>query len=233
MIRLEKVCERTFGKLLDMKLPEAQNRFVAPNIVSLAQAWLYYDHARPFAILDGDEPVGFVMLDWDTEERCCGVWRFMIAYDKQHRGYGRQAMAAALQMIRDADLFDVVKLDYVEGNEIARDLYSSFGFRENGEVEDGEIIMTLPLTDSPTLCALTADEDDLEGFATLIEREKQAGILIPAQFSDQEQLKLSVAKGCVTRFVLLGKTVGLALDGDIFLARENAGVLARAREMLP
>lgn len=231
MIRLEKVCERTFDALLDMKLPEEQDRFVAPNIVSLAQAWLYYDHARPFAILDGDEPVGFIMFDWDTEERCCGVWRFMIAHDKQHMGYGRQAMTAALQMIRDAGLFDVVKLDYVPGNEIARDLYYSFGFRENGDIDDGEIIMTLPLTDRPTLCALTADEEDIEGFAALLNAERLAGADVPAPFVDPGLLKRAVAEGRVKRFTLMGKTAGLAADGIPFLAREYAGYLPLAQAL--
>lgn len=42
MVTLELVNERTFSKVVDMKLPEEQNRYVAPNVVSLAQAWLAY-----------------------------------------------------------------------------------------------------------------------------------------------------------------------------------------------
>ena len=54
MVTLELVNERTFGKIVDMRLSEEQNRYVAPNVVSLAQAWLHCDAARPYAVCDGE-----------------------------------------------------------------------------------------------------------------------------------------------------------------------------------
>lgn len=144
MIELKAVDECTFKSVVDMHLPPEQNRFVAPNVVSLAQAWLYRE-ARPFAIVEDGKPVGFLMLDWNEQEREAGIWRFMIAPEHQGRGLGRQAMEAALALIRNSGKFDSVNLDYVPGNDKARALYFSLGFRENGEIEDGEIVMILPL----------------------------------------------------------------------------------------
>ena len=92
----------------------------------------------------------------------------MIGIEDQNKGYGRAAMKELLNMIKDADKFDVVILDYAEGNMVARDLYYSFGFRETGEVDDDEVIMELPLTDTPKVGMLTADEDDLDDFLKLI-----------------------------------------------------------------
>ena len=186
-------------------------------VVSLAQAWLYYDEARPFAVCDGDNVVGFVMLDWDEAERCADVWRFMIAHEMQHKGYGRKAMQAAIELIKDAGKFDAVYLDYVPGNTSARELYYSLGFRETGKMEDGEIIMRLPLTDSPKVGMLTADMDDMDDFIELIDKEKQAGTVIPAEMTDKAGLKKAVAEERVKRFTIMGETIGLAVDGELLV----------------
>lgn len=232
MIRLEPVNERTFKPIVDMKLPPEQNRFVAPNVVSLAQAWLYQKEARPYAILDGDTPVGFLMLDWDEGERTLGLWRFMIAHEQQHKGYGRQALQLVIQLARDTGLFDLLHLDYVPGNEHAQRLYASLGFRENGEVEDGEIIMTLPLTDHPKVGLLTADEEDLDDFSALIEAERTAGAPIAPAFQDEDTLKKAVADGAVKRLTLMGKTIGLALNDALLLAEAFKAYQNEALERL-
>ncbi len=221
MIRLEPVTNRTFRKIVDMKLPPEQSKFVAPNVVSLAQAWLYRDEARPFAVCDGDEPVGFMMLDWDEGERTVGIWRFMIAFEHQRKGYGRSAMQAAVQLVRESGKFDLMHLDFVPGNEGARSLYYAMGFRENGDIEDGEIVMTLPLTDDPKLGMLTADDEDMDGFLAVIESEAKAGNPSAEAFSDTEALKTAVAAGRVRRLTIMGKTVGLALDGAILIAQDS------------
>ncbi len=221
MIRLEKVNERTFKKVIDMKLPAEQNKFVAPNVVSLAQAWLYYQAARPLAICNDDEVVGFVMLDWDENERTVGIWRFMIASESQNKGYGKKAMEAVIELIRNENKFDLIHLDYVPGNTVAHDLYYSLGFRENGDMENDEIIMTLPLTDHPKVGMLIADEDDIEDFLEIIEIEKNTGIDIPDELLHEAQLRDAVVKGCVKRFTILGETIGFSL-GDTLLIESKS-----------
>ena len=228
MIRLEPVTERTFRAVVDMRLGEEQNKFVAPNVVSLAQAWLYYEEASPFAVCDGDTPVGFLMLDMDQAERTVGVWRFMIAPEHQGKGYGRQAMEAALALAREAGVYDAMYLDYVPGNDVARALYASLGFRENGKVEDGEIVMTLRLTDAPRLGFLTADEDDADDILAL------AAAATDAPFTDADALRNAVGDARVQRLTLYGETVGLVWDGELLLSgaalpyRAETESLARA-----
>ena len=229
MIHLELVNERTFKKIVDMKLPDAQHRFVAPNVVSLAQAWLYYSETRPYAVLNDGEPVGFLMLDWDEGERTVGFWRLMIAFDQQHKGYGRAALKAAIEMVRGENKFDMIHLDYVPGNEIARDLYASLGFRENGEVDDGEIIMTLPLTDKPKIGMTTADEEELDEMIELVETEKRAGGPVPEALSDREKVTQAVARREIKRLTLMGKTVGLAYGDELLLQKEHRARLDEAK----
>ncbi|MEL7602011.1 MAG: GNAT family N-acetyltransferase [Bacillota bacterium] len=142
MIRLTPITEENFRAVIDMKLPE-EPKVVAPNVVSLAQAWLYHDRARPFAVCDDDAVVGFLMLYWNEEEHEAGLWRLMIALEHQGRGYGTQAVRLAVDMVRASGLFDSLHVDYVPGNENARHIYAKLGFTETGMIDDGEIEMKL------------------------------------------------------------------------------------------
>lgn len=222
MIRLEKVNEKNFGKILDMKLPEEQNRFVAPNIVSMAQAWLYYDEARPYAVMNDEEVVGFMMLDWDNEERTVGIWRFMIAFEEQKKGYGRATMQAVIDMVRKDKNIDSMHLDYVKGNTVARELYYSFGFRENGKMEGEEIIMTLKLTDTPKVGMLIADEDDMDDFMELIQEANERKEEIPDLFKTKESLSALVEEKKVKRLTIYGDTIGLAVNDVLFVPEKFA-----------
>ena len=149
----------------------------------------------------------------------------MIGIEDQNKGYGRAAMKELLNMIKDADKFDVVILDYAEGNMVARDLYYSFGFRETGEVDDDEVIMELPLTDTPKVGMLTADEDDLDDFLKLILEEQELGTVIPLSIVNKEQLEEAIKKEQVKRLTLMAKTIGLYLNGELLLGKNYMNYL--------
>jgi len=142
MVRLAEITEDNFRAVINMELPP-EPKYVAPNVVSLAQAWLHKDRARPFAIYADDVLVGFMMLYWNEAERETSLWRLMIAPEHQGKGYGTQAAQLAVDMARSAGLFDSMELDYVPGNDAARHIYAKLGFAETGEVDNGEIIMKL------------------------------------------------------------------------------------------
>lgn len=145
MVSLKEINEDNFRAVVGMKLEGEQSKYVASNVYSLAQAWLYPEEAKPYAIYKEEEIVGFMMLDWDEKERECGIWRFMIANDQQGKGYGRKALEYAINIIKETGKFDYVSLDYAPGNNVGKHLYESVGFRETGEIEEGEIIMKLDL----------------------------------------------------------------------------------------
>ncbi|MFA7673650.1 MAG: GNAT family N-acetyltransferase [Clostridia bacterium] len=143
MIILKKVDEDNYRKVLDIKMP-ADQHFVAPNVVSLAQAWVYYDTARPYAIYNDDEIVGFIMLDYNyNDKKEAGVWRLMIAQEHQGKGYGTEAMKQAIEIIKKESRFNYIYLDYVPTNMVAKHVYEKLGFVATGEVDEGEIIMRL------------------------------------------------------------------------------------------
>lgn len=145
MISFRKITEDNFAAIIQMKRPD-EEKFVASNAYSLAQAWLYREagDVYPFAIYDEETPVGFMMLDEDLEERCLVIWRIMFPEKYQNKGYGTQSIRQIIQMAKDSGKYDCLLLDYVPENIIAKHVYEKLGFVPTGEiVNDGEIEMKL------------------------------------------------------------------------------------------
>ena len=75
------------------------------------------------------------------------LWRLMIDKNYQHKGYGRQAVKLALDFIKTYPCgpAEYCWLSYEPENQIAKELYASFGFIETGEMDGEEIIAVLKL----------------------------------------------------------------------------------------
>lgn len=146
MISFRAITEDNFGTIIRMKRPENEG-FVASNAYSLAQAWLYRDNndVYPFAIYNDEEPVGFMMLDEDLEERCLVIWRIMFPEEHQNKGYGTEAIKKIVELARESGKYDFMILDYVPENKIAEHVYTKIGFRPTGEESNGEIVLRMDL----------------------------------------------------------------------------------------
>lgn len=146
MISFRTITEENFGTIIRMKRPENEG-FVATNAYSLAQAWLYRDNndVYPFAIYNDEEPVGFMMLDEDLEERCLVIWRIMFPEEHQNKGYGTEAIKKIVELARESGKYDFMILDYVPENKIAEHVYTKIGFRPTGEESNGEIVLRMDL----------------------------------------------------------------------------------------
>ena len=147
MVELKEINEDNFNKCLKLKVDGNQKSFVAENSYSLAQAWLYPKNARPFAIYNGDEIIGFMMLDidyhCDGSQRTCGLWRLMIDEKHQGKGYGKAAMQSVIDYVKKTFNPKEFRTSIVPGNEIAENLYKNLGFMPTGEMDGGEIVMLL------------------------------------------------------------------------------------------
>ena len=146
MIQFRAITEDNFDQIVQMKRPEGET-FVAANVYSLAQAWLFRQagDVYPFAIYEEDKLVGFMMLDEDLEERCLVIWRIMFPVEHQNRGYGTQAVREIVRLAGESGKYDFLILDYAPENEIARHVYEKLGFQPTGEINNGEIEMRLDL----------------------------------------------------------------------------------------
>lgn len=156
MIELRKIIFDNFDECIKLEPHEEQKSFVASNIRSLAQAYVALTNddciPMPYAIYTDDIMVGFIMMSYAEEdedgfETAYWVWRFMIDKNHQGKGYGKEAMAKALDLIRTFPhgKTSSVYLSYEPENIVAKALYASFGFVETGRIEEGEMVAKLTL----------------------------------------------------------------------------------------
>ncbi len=160
MLRLEKITGKNVWSILKLRVSEDQESFVAPNDISIIEAYTAITgngYAFPFGIYEGETPVGFLMIGFDADD-CWedapsiargnyNLWRLMIDKNYQNKGYGKEAVRLALELIKTfpCGKADFCWLSYEPENEIASRLYHSFGFAETGEMDGDEIIAVLKL----------------------------------------------------------------------------------------
>ena len=160
MIRLERINGKNVRDIMMLRVSEMQKSFVARNDVSIIEAYIAITHhgqAFPFGIYDDETPVGFCMIgfgaddDWEDAPAIAkcnyNLWRFMIDERYQGRGYGKEAVRLALDFVRTwpCGSADYCWLSYEPENDVARELYRSFGFAETGEYDGEELIAVLKL----------------------------------------------------------------------------------------
>ncbi len=145
MIKIERVTRENFDECIGLKVTKEQEDYVSSNTLSLAKAYAYYDCTAPFAVYNDDEMVGFILLRLSIERGWYIIWQFMIDERYQGKGYGKQAMRLAIDYMKQDERCKAIALAYKEGNEAARRLYESLGFKQMGEMEDGEVDMILEL----------------------------------------------------------------------------------------
>lgn len=146
-ITLQKIDESNFLDAFRLELADGQEHFVSHPIRSLAQAYVYYHQCTPFGIYTGDAMVGYVLVIYDYDTREYNLWHLMIDRNHQRRGYGKQAILACLDYIRQKPFGpgNTILLTCHEQNAIALALYKSLGFLETGNRDEEEIEMVLTL----------------------------------------------------------------------------------------
>lgn len=147
MVELRKITKENYEECLRLSVADSQKTFVSSTVHSLAQAWVYYDTAFPFAIYADDIMVGFIMLGYYELKNHYTLWKFMIDKRYQNKGYGRIALKLGIRYLVDNFNVKEIFTAYESTNSIARNLYASLGFRETGEVVGNEVGMRLILND--------------------------------------------------------------------------------------
>ena len=160
MVRLEKISGKNVWDALILYVKEDQREFVASNDVSIIEAYTAITangYAFPFGIYDDEQMVGFLMIGFDKDDYWddapdiakgnYNLWRLMIDQKYQQRGYGRKTVELALEFVRTfpCGKADYCWLSYEPENEVAKELYASFGFAETDEKDGEELIAVLRL----------------------------------------------------------------------------------------
>ncbi len=159
MIYMEEVNSSNIWSLIKLKVDSDQENFVATNTESILEAYVTITDnkpALPFGIFnDKNEAVGFLLLgygrvyedDPKLSDENYVLWRLMIDREHQGKGYGREALSLAIDYLRKNNKYGAKHcwISYEATNEVARQMYFNFGFRETGEVSDGEIVAVIDL----------------------------------------------------------------------------------------
>ncbi|MBB5194640.1 GNAT family N-acetyltransferase [Anaerocolumna cellulosilytica] len=158
MITLRKITLDNRRELFRLEVTKEQQRYVASNLSSVASCYVLTTNGScpmPFAIYADEQMVGFVMIvygntgydqpDMAKDNYC--ILRLMIGKQYQNRGYGRKAMVKILEYIYTfpAGTAKYCWIPYETDNVVAKKLYESFGFGDNGEVYNNEPITVLEL----------------------------------------------------------------------------------------
>lgn len=145
-IELRKIGDNNRAEIVSLTVSEEQREYIASNESSLAEAEALPDIARPFGIYADGKAVGFAMFAFDENNNDphdkYWLWRFMIDKSLQGRGYGGAALKKIINYFRDSGA-DEITLSTKESNVTALELYRKFGFRENGDMNDDEIVLKL------------------------------------------------------------------------------------------
>jgi diamine N-acetyltransferase len=144
-VRLETVSSANWRAVAGVEVRRAQRRWVTDVTRYLALS--RYDGTwTPLAVVAADTVVGFLMWAHDPDD-LGSYWLGGVLIDRRHqgRGYGRDALRAAIEYLAAMPGCRNVSLSYVPGNTVAAGLYASLGFVETGEMEQDEVVARLPI----------------------------------------------------------------------------------------
>lgn len=154
MIEFVPINEENFKDAINLEVAESQKYFVAPNVHSLAECYLYRNNndVFPYAIQDGEKVVGFLLLDTDEDEKEIMIWQMMIGKQYKGKGYGRETIKKVVQMSKEQNKYTILIADYVKGNEVMGELLRSEGFKNHSfNKEDNEYLLHYELKDNAVL----------------------------------------------------------------------------------
>jgi len=139
-VTLVPITAQNWRAYVQLTIAPKQERFVAPNVRSIARAkvepwWEIY------GICSDETPVGFAMFGWVPHLKTHWITRFMVDAAHQGRGLGRAAMELILADLQRRDDCSEVWISFVPENEAARRLYLSLGFEDRNRVEAGEVVL--------------------------------------------------------------------------------------------
>ena len=145
MIELCPITKENLEEVLSLSVFEHQESFVSSTASSLAQAYVYHKTAFPFAVYADGIIVGFIMMGYYEAKKQYTLWKFLIDKRWQDKGYGREALKQGIKYLVDRFGVSEIYTGVALGNETAKHLYSSIGFKETGLVEDNMEEMKIQL----------------------------------------------------------------------------------------
>ena len=140
-VTLKEITRDNFEQVIDLELTEAQRSHLTPNVRSLVESHYHPETHYPRAIYVDDQIAGFILWSIDLPDEVI-IFRFMVDAKWQKKGIGRQALQVAIDEISSHDGVDEILICYSPENSIAKRVYLSMGFVEQG-MDGDDMIATL------------------------------------------------------------------------------------------
>jgi diamine N-acetyltransferase len=144
-IHLRSITPDNYRKIINLKVSDEQVNLVAPNLYTLTQMQFKIQKTALGIYLD-ETPVGLIAYDLDDYD----IWRLMIDYKFQGKGYGKQAVKRVIDLFKAHGKLKEVRTSAIIADNGPKRFYEKLGFRENGERikhenEDIEVTLVLPI----------------------------------------------------------------------------------------
>jgi diamine N-acetyltransferase len=140
-VSLREITKETLRDITRLKVHPSQERLVATNAESIAEAYFSPDIAWFRAIYADDTPVGFVMLEDNAAKENYYLWRFMIDARHQKRGIGQRALELIFEYVKTRPGAKILSTSCVPGEGSPGPFYEKMGFVYTGEEDEGELVM--------------------------------------------------------------------------------------------
>lgn len=127
-----------------MKASVDNENFVDSVTYSLAEAWVFYNDARPFAIYDDNKMIGFVSMY--VGEKNYQIINFLIDDVFRRKGLGTKAAKICINYLQKEYNADRVSVPVNLENIVAQKFWRKIGFAFSDSIEDGYVFMRLNLT---------------------------------------------------------------------------------------
>jgi len=146
VIELRVINEDNYIDCMNLRASVANKDFVDSVAYSLAEAWVYYQDTKPFAIYDNDKLIGFVSMYVGEENY--QIINFLIDDAFRRKGFGTEAAKACVSFLQSeynaSRISAPVKLEHTA----ARKFWEKLGFTFSDTIEDGYVFMRLHLPHS-------------------------------------------------------------------------------------
>lgn len=142
MIQLKEITPQNWR--LPLRVSSQQEKYVANSTTLLARAYAYQHLGSvAYVIYEDKLPVGMALYYDCPALNAYDFSQLFIDERYQGKGYGKKATQLIIDRMKQERRFEKIVLCYVEGNEGARVLFESLGFKHTGDVDDDEITMAL------------------------------------------------------------------------------------------
>jgi diamine N-acetyltransferase len=154
-ITLQPITSQNWRATLDLSVHPDQQHFIADHspiaAIVLAKAYVRPGGLvwAPYAIYAGAQIVGMFALAYDPgSSDQYWVYHFFIDRSQQGQGYGKAALQALIQLVREQHpRCRQLNLTVHSENRRAQKLYTSVGFQPDGRELWGELVYQLQIVD--------------------------------------------------------------------------------------